>query len=97
MRIVVRDRRYGISLRGRYTLDVKIDYPSIPSDLPLTKKVLEQYRATKNDVYGYATFQGLRVYDIITILSAVKRQEGHVNVDRMGNCAFYKLDLTGRH
>jgi len=91
MKIVVKDRRFGPSLRGRYTFDWKVDYTKIPRDIPLTEKVLKQYAKTKSPI-GYATFRGLNKDDIRSILSAVKRLEAHVNVDRMGNCAFYKLD-----
>lgn len=91
MRIVIRDRRVRSGLRGQYTFDWEVDYTKISSDIPLTAKVLKQYKDTKNYV-GYATFKGLSKDDIKSILSAVKRQEAHLNVDRMGNCAFYKLD-----
>lgn len=89
MRIVVENRRYRLGTR-HYTLDIKIDYRSIPDDLLLTDKVLEQYRRTKNNI-GFTTFRGLDIDDIKSILSAVKRQEAHVSIERMGNCAFYKL------
>ncbi len=90
MRIVVRDKRIGPSKR-RYTMDFKVDYPKISKSLSLTNKVLNQYRKTKSPV-GYATFRGLSNTDIRSILSAVKRLEAHLNVDRWGNVAYYKLN-----
>ncbi len=90
-RVVVHDRRFNQSLRGRYTLDIRIHYASIPDNIPLSSKVLKQYKETKN-LLGYTTFRGLNQEDIESIFSAVHRQEAHLNVDRMGNAAFYKLD-----
>ena len=95
MRIVVKDRRFGASVRPRYAFDVQVDYPSIPDNLPLTNNVMKQYQATKNNI-GYTTFRGLNIDDIKTILSAVKRQDAHVNVNRMGHCAYYKLHIVNR-
>jgi hypothetical protein len=92
MRIVVHDKRFHPSLKGKYILDIKIDYPSIDNSIPLTNKAKEKYKALKNNI-GYSTFRGLSIKDIISVLSAVKRQEAHVNVDRMGNCCYYKLHL----
>lgn len=92
MRIVVKDKRFGGTLRARYTLDIDIDYKTVPGDLELTRQVIEQYKRTKNNI-GYTTFRGLAKEDIITILSAVKRQEAIVNVNRMGHCAYYKLGI----
>ena len=90
MRIVIHDRRCNHSLRARYTLDCQIDYKTIPDNLPLTDKVLKQYRDTKSPI-GFSSFRGLDIEDIKTILSATKRQEAHLDIDRMGNCTYYKL------
>jgi len=90
MRVVIHDRRFNHSLRARYTLDCMVDYKSLPDNLPLTDKVIKQYAQTKS-LIGFSSFRGLGIEDIKTILSATKRQEAHVDVDRMGNCAFYKL------
>ena len=90
MRIIVKDRRFGNSLKARYIVDLQIDYPSIPNNLKVTDRVLEQYKHNKS-VLGYTSFRGLSYKDIVTILSAVKRGEATVNVNRMGHCAYYKL------
>lgn len=90
MRIVVHDNRFRRQLQCRLTLDLSIDYRLIPNNLALTSKVQKQYQATKNNI-GYTTFRGLNIEDIKSILSAVKRHEAHVNVDRMGHCAYYYL------
>lgn len=90
MRIVVADKRYHKHIQPRYTMDITINYKEIPSNIPLTVKSLRHWENTKNTV-GYAKFNNLDTYDIKSILSAVKRQEGHLNVNRMGHTAFYKL------
>ena len=88
MRIVVRDRRYAT---GRhYTFDENLDYSRLSDTIQLTDKVRRHYRKNKSSL-NYATFRGLAIQDIMSILSAVKRQEAKVNVDRWGNCAYYKL------
>jgi len=93
-RIVVKDRRFGSTMRARYTLDITVDYTQIPNNLPITDNVLRQYKETKSAI-GYATFRGLNLDDIKSILSATKRQEAHLNVNRMGHCAYYKLHISG--
>ena len=92
MRVVVADKRFReVGLKSKYyTLDCNIDYPNLPDNLPLTDKVLKHYKATKNNI-GFTTFRGLDEEDIKSILSATKRQEAHVNVNRYGICAFYTL------
>ena len=83
MRIVIKDKRSRSgALRARYTTDIKIDYPGIPDNIPLTDSVLEQYDNTKSPL-GYSTFRGLQLDDIKSILSTVKRQKAIVCVDRM--------------
>ena len=89
MRIVVKDRRYNSSGR-KYTMDIQIDYKSIPEGIPLTDRVISHYKTHKS-IMGYATFRGLNRDDIISILSAVKRQQACVNVERYGNTAFYSI------
>lgn len=89
-RIVVQDKRYKGLHKARYIFDWKVDYRTVPNDIPLTSNVLKQYKQKKNNI-GYCTFRELNKKDIISILSAVKRQEAHLNVDRMGNCAYYIL------
>jgi hypothetical protein len=63
-----------------------------PKGYPLTKKSVNHWRRTKNAV-GYALFNGLAVRDIKGVLSAIKEGKGHLNVNRMGEIAFYKLNL----
>ena len=90
-RVVVRDRRFDRRMiKSRYIMDIKIDYPSIPGDIPVSDKAMSHCDKTKSNI-GYADFRGLSKQDIISIFSAVKRQGAHVNVDRMGNCAYYML------
>lgn len=91
MRIVVHDKRYKHCIKPRYTLDINLDYKLIPDNIPLTQNVLKQYQDVKNPVIGYAHFRGLTIEDIKSILSAVKRNEAHLNVDRMGITYVYKL------
>ena len=89
MRIVVMDRRSRQRIRPRYTLDIQIDYKSLSDNIPVTPKAIEHYKQTKTLIY--ATFKDLTEADIASILSAVKRQEADVNVNRIGHCAYYRL------
>ena len=92
MKIVVKDRR--LSPSGRTKPKYDIDYGVIRRNIPLTQKVLRHYKVTKSPV-GYATFRGLGLRDIKSILSAVKRQEARINVERYGMVAYYKLLSRG--
>jgi hypothetical protein len=91
MRIVVHDKRFKHSLQPKYTLDLKLDYKLIPGDLKLADNAINHYIKSHNAI-GYAEFDTLAELDIKSVLSAVKRQEAHLNVDRMGNVAFYHLN-----
>ena len=87
MRIVVKDRRFKTG--KHYSFDKEVDYSNIPV-ISLTDKVQKHYQTTKSGL-NYSTFRGLTLKDILSILSATKRGEALVNVDRWGNVYAYKL------
>jgi hypothetical protein len=62
----------------------------IPKDVILSDAAIENWKITKNAV-GLAGFDSLDNDDIISILSAVKRNEASLNVNRHGQAAFYKI------
>jgi hypothetical protein len=62
----------------------------IDDKLPLTDKSQKYWEQNKSEL-GYANLRGLSEEDIRSILSAVRRGEASVNVNRMGKLAFYKL------
>ena len=88
MKIVIKDRRFSSSRRTKPKYD--IDYGAVSRNIPLTQKALQHYEATKSPL-GYASFRNLGLKDIKSILSAVKRQEVRINIDRWGQVAYYKL------
>jgi hypothetical protein len=71
-------------------MEVNIVYKDIPSDIELSSKALTHWKTTKNNV-GYAKFDTLSLDDIISIVSAVKRLDAHLNINRIGDVAFYKI------
>lgn len=90
MKIIVADKRNKRQIRPRYTMEVNIVYKDIPDDITLTQKALTHWQDTKNNI-GYAKFDTLDIKDIHSIVSAVKRQEAHLTINRVGDVAFYKI------
>ena len=75
---------------------LEVNPRDVSNDIPLTKKALSNWRTfIKADTgvgkIGYAKFNGLNKRDILSIISATKRQEAHLNSDRWGAVAFYNL------
>ncbi len=62
----------------------------IDDKLPLTDKSQKYWEQNKSEL-GYANLRGLAEEDVRSILSAVRRGEASVSVNRMGKLAFYKL------
>lgn len=62
----------------------------IDDKLPLTDKSKKYWGQNKSEL-GYANLRGLSEEDVRSILSAVRRGEASVTVNRMGKLAFYKL------
>jgi len=62
----------------------------IDDKLPLTDKAKMHLEQNKSEL-GYANLRGLSEEDVRSILSAVRRGEASVSVNRMGKLAFYKL------
>jgi len=60
--------------------------------IPLTAKAISHWKTTK-DALGYALFNGLTIHDIKSIVSATKEGRAHMDVERMGRAAFYRIKL----
>ena len=95
MKIVVRDRRFRTGIYEAWKVVFEVDAKTVPNNIPLTEKVISHHKMDKNSV-GYATMRGLKLEDIISIISSSKRGEGHMNIERWGRVAYYKLPLVSR-
>lgn len=67
----------------------------IPAGVPLTSRARSWWESHKSAL-GYANFRTLRKADILSILSASKRAEARLGVNRWGACHGYKLFPTRR-
>lgn len=68
----------------------------IDDSLPLTDKAMQHWHKEAAEqkpggFLGYVNMRGLKEEDVRSILSAVRRGEASVTVNRMGKMAFYKL------
>jgi hypothetical protein len=70
---------------------VELEGKNIPSDIPLTEKSISHWKENKLEVIGYVNFCGLSVTDIISIVSATKRGEAMISINRFGQVAIYKI------
>ncbi len=69
----------------------------ISDRIPLTKKAIDHWAKTRNDVTRYTSFKGLDWHDALSIISATKRGEAMINVDRWGRAAFYQIKEGGKN
>lgn len=69
----------------------RLEGKDIPLDIPLTKKAISYWEKTHNAL-GYSNFDSLNEADVRSITSGTKRQACHMNVERWGRAAFYKLN-----
>ena len=90
IKIVVRDRRYRTGEYKAWKVMHEIDGKTIDTSLALTPNAFTHWKRDKSPL-GYATMRGLSLADIRSIISAAKRGEAHMNVERWGRAAFYKL------
>ena len=95
MRIVIKDRRFKINSKPQAWKGFDLDYQVISPGLPLTQRAINTWQEHKSPL-GYCGFRGLDIEDIKSILSAVKRQEARINVNRWGQVAYYKLINVGK-
>ena len=74
----------------RQTYKLAYIFENIPNNIPLTKKAISHWKATKSSL-GYTNYRTLYKNDVLSIVSATKRGEAIMNVNRMGQNAVYKL------
>ena len=91
MKIVIRDKRFKHSCYNQYKVIYEIEPKYIDNSIPLTPHAIEHWQKTKNNI-GYAGMRGLTIEDIKSIISASRRAEAHMNIERWGRVAFYKID-----
>jgi len=91
MRIVIRDKRFKHSCYNQYKVVYELEPKYIDDTIPLTQHAFEHWKEAKNNI-GYATLEGLTLEDIKSIISASRRKEAHMNIERWGRVAWYKLD-----
>ena len=100
-KVVVADRRYSRHNRGQnrpgsWRVIWKYSGKDIPNDLPLTQRAIDHWRKHK-DTLSAANFRGdtlkdiLSVDDLKSIISACKRGEANIYINRMGDIIGYKI------
>lgn len=97
MKIVI---PYKVSDKTRHLLSsdpkywkvvLEIEGKDIPLDLPLTESAISYWKENKFPITNYVNFKTLTKDDILSILSAVKRQEARLSVNRWGQVSCYKI------
>ena len=104
-KIAIADRRYSNWQRGQshpgswriiWEYEGKEIPKDIPRDIPLTPRAVTHWKAHK-DIMGTAAFRGetikdsLTTIDIKSIVSATKRGEATMYINRMGQVIGYKI------
>ena len=90
MKIAIRDRRFKSGNLRAYRTIYDIDARTIDASIPLTPKVISHWQSAKNTI-GFADMMGLSEGDIKSIISAVRRKEAYIDIERLGRVAFYNL------
>ena len=90
MKIAIRDRRYRTGTYKTWKVIHEIDAKTVDASIPLTNRAIKHWEEDKSTI-GYATMRGLSLADIKSIISATRRNEAHMNIERWGRVAYYKL------
>lgn len=91
---MIRDRQFiNTNSKDSFKIILTFNWMNIAPNVPLTALAKTNYFKSKLS-HGcvYTTFRNLKAEDIISILSAVKRQEAEINTERYGRIAYYKLN-----
>ncbi|MFA5381959.1 MAG: LPD38 domain-containing protein [Candidatus Micrarchaeia archaeon] len=86
----VKNYTTGGNKQGWKVIEGSVHPKDIGTDIPLTDKALNHWRANKNEL-GMVNLKGLSEADIQSIISAAKRDEASVTVNRMGDFASYRI------
>lgn len=103
-KVVIADRRYsnwhrGQNRPGAWRVIWEYEGKDIPDDIPLTARAIHHWRVHK-DVLGAANFRGMTIQDVLaaddlkSIISACKRGEATVYINRIGQVIGYKIIKT---
>jgi hypothetical protein len=100
--IVIADRRYsnwnrGQNQPGSWRVIWEYQGKDIPDNIPLTQKAIDHWKKFKINFGNTATFRGdkigqvLNEDDLRSIISACKRAEATIYINRIGQVSGYKL------
>ena len=90
IKIVIKDKRFKHSCYNQYRVVYEIDSKNVDNTIPLSQRAFEHWQQTKNNI-GFAGMDGLTLNDVKSIISASRRAEAHMDIERWGRVAFYKL------
>ena len=68
-----------------------IETRAIPHDIPITPKARKHWETNRDDFTGFVNVRGFTETDVISVISAAKRGEASVTVNRWGFFAFFKI------
>jgi hypothetical protein len=94
IKIVVKDKRFKHSCYEQYKVIYEINGADIDTSIPLTENAKKHWNESQKQLglLGYADMNNLTLEDIKSIISTSKRAEAHMNIERWGRVAWYKLD-----
>ncbi len=97
MMIAVRPKSKSVWKLGRdpnaWEVILRIEGKSIPPNIPLTTRSINHWLKEHDDATKYVSLKSLTGIDVISIISASKRQEVSLSIDRWGRLAFYKIKV----
>lgn len=95
MIIAVRPKSRSQYQRGHdpkaWEVILRIEGQDVPPNIPLTTRAINHWIKEHDDATKYVNLSSLRAEDVISIISATKRQEVSVSIERWGRLAFYKI------